>query len=151
MITRLQAAWKCRSSLFTWMRLWRPRDFFGLGGPLNGVMYVGLVILDPLSSALMLWFFVFLGGGIFIAISLEPREYPRWRNYWVLVCWVGIACPALPLPILLLEDEMHWFHWGLLWSGVLTPVWLLGIGVELRAQRRERVKAAAKKNLQEAP
>ena len=151
MTTRFQAAWKCRSSLFTWMRLRRPRDFFVLGGVVIGVLHVGLWILDPFAGAMMLWFLVFLGGCISIAIWLEPREYPRWRNCWVMVCCVGIAYPTLPLPMLLLEGELHWFHQGLLWSGVLIPVWLLGIGVELRAQRRERVKAAAKKNLQEAP
>ena len=151
MTTRFQAAWKCRSSLFTWMRLRRPRDFFVLGGVVIGVLYVGLWIFDPLSGAVMLWTFVFLGGGLFIDTWLESREYPRWRNYWVLVCWVGIAYPALPLLNLLLEGELHWFHQVWLWSGVLTPVWLLGIGLELRVLRRERVKAAAKKNLQEAP
>ena len=151
MTTRFQAAWKCRSSLFTWMRLRRPRDFFVLGGVVIGVLHLGLWILDPFAGAMMLWAFVYMGGGISILTWLGPRKYPSWRFYGVGLCWLGIIVPVLPLVVLLKDGQLHWFHQGLLWSGVLIPVWLLGIGVELRAQRRERVKVAAKKNLQEAP
>ena len=143
MIRFLAVVWQHRLSFFDWVKLRRSRDFSLFAVVVVVVFYLGVVAIDPLAGAMIWGSISLIGltafGALITSSEFRAKPVPRWKRLGLVVCLLGICAFCAGL-FALLEGGYPpprpklW----MLWSGVLTPVWVLGFAIELRAFLHER-------------